>query len=780
MRIDSFVKESFPRVESLKEMNSISRDTSDDGYVVVFKKGMFAGIGSFSGKKKINKPLLVPKAELGERVNDVLCRMDDSGRPVLPVFDSERFVGVVTKQVLERSKESLGMERESGRSIAENQALTEQVAMLQAELNELKSWTERANQARGVSCSLMRTSLTPLSLNAQLGEALDLIFSVPWVSVQSRGSIFLADANGTLHMAVSRGLSDYLLTACKTVAPGFCLCGRAAESRKPVFASTIDHRHDITYEGIQPHGHYCYPILSQDRLLGVLNLYLAEDHVYDPEEEDFLLSTANILAGLIERKQVEDDLRMAKEEAESASLAKTSFLANVSHEIRTPLNAIVGFSRILLKHQSQISPRFLQYLENIRVSGVSLTEIINNVLDLAKIEAGKVEMDEEDVDIRLLLQSLYHIVKDRAAEKGVGVRYNIDPTLPKKVRIDRTRLNQVLMNLADNAVKFTAKGQEVSISLIRDNQEMVFQVQDEGVGIPEDRIEEVFNPFEQADGSTTRQHGGTGLGLAIVRSLVEILGGSVSVESQVGVGSTFSVRLPLHEIGSREDVVESVDWRSYVFRPGVKILLVEDNPMNQEMLLAVLDDVGLVAQIAENGQDGVEMAFALRPDLILMDLHMPVMDGLSAARKIRENPDFAELPIIGLSADAFVEREGQAQDAGISHFLTKPVDLDALMPLIMGYLGADSDGTGQETPKVTEQPLPADVVEQVVAGLDAIAALPLFESGKIVDLCESLSDLCADYGVNYGVGFDRIRDAVYSRDSKSIPAIIQEVLADFS
>ncbi len=551
--------------------------------------------------------------------------------------------------------------------------------------------------------------------------------------------------------------------------------------QKAGFASSIDHRHDITYEGIQPHGHYCYPILSQGRLLGVLNLYLAEDHVYDPEEEDFLLSTANILAGLIERKQVEDDLRKAKEEAESASLAKTSFLANVSHEIRTPLNAIVGFSRILLKHQSQISPRFLQYLENIRVSGVSLTEIINNVLDLAKIEAGKVEMDEEDVDIRLLLQSLYQISKDRAAEKGVRVKYDIDPAIPKRVRIDRTRLNQILMNLADNAIKFTPKGQEVDIRLDREGHEMVFKVQDEGIGIPEDRLQEVFNPFEQADGSTTRQYGGTGLGLAIVKSLVEILGGAISAESKTGVGSTFTVRLPLIDVDHVESVVESADWRNYSFRPGVKILLVEDNPMNQEMLLAVLEDTGLTAKIAENGQVALDMLATVSPDLILMDLHMPVMDGLTAARKIRENPDFAGLPIIGLSADAFVEREGQAQEAGISHFLTKPVDLDRLMPMLMRYLGRESSSEDAESgggaKGVHRSP---ELTEKVVAALKEIAELPLFESGRIVALCEAASELCSEAGCGCSAGFDRIRQAVYSRDSKSIPAMVQEELAKYT
>ncbi|MBF0357828.1 MAG: response regulator [Magnetococcales bacterium] len=776
MRIDCFVKESFPRIDSLDELESLSRDSYDDGYVVAFKDGKLAGICSLDESEEKRKPLLEPKAQLGEKVGDVLKRLKSADRPALPVFDKGSFVGVVSIAGLSKCRDYFNKSLAAHGMDMDKLELANEVIELKKELSDLKALTKRENQARVVSCALMQTSLESISLTEQLGKALDLIFSVPWLSVQSRGLVFLAQADGNLKMAVQRGVSEHLLVTCDTVQLGHCLCGRAALSKKPVFAGNIDDCHEVRYEGMQPHGHYCYPILLEGELLGVLTLYLPENHVYDQEEEEFLHSTSNILAGLIKRKKIEEALLQAKEEAESVSLAKTSFLANVSHEIRTPLNAIVGFSRLLLKHKSQISPRFLQYLENIQVSGISLAEIIDNVLDLAKIEAGKVETDEEDVDIRLLVQSLYHIMKDRAAEKGVIVGFDIDPSMPKKVRTDRTRLNQILMNLMDNAVKFTAKAGKVELNLTREDGEMVFKVIDEGIGIPAERLDAVFNHFEQADGSTTRQYGGTGLGLAIVKSLASILGGTVAVESKVGVGSTFYVNLPLHNVEMIEEVVEQVDWSSYTFRPDVKILLVEDNLMNQEMLMAVLEDVGLSAKIAENGQQGVDMALSWRPDLILMDLHMPVLDGLGAARLIRENPAIASLPIIGLSADAFVEREGQAADAGISHFLTKPVDLDRLMPLLLKYLGLNQEHGGLESNKLSRPEMPPELVMQVVAALKEIADLPTFESSKIVTICESFSEMCAPYDSRYGDGFDRIRSAVYSRDSKSIAGIVQELL----
>ncbi len=447
------------------------------------------------------------------------------------------------------SKRIEALETERTAITAERDDLRRRLERERSDREAAKLRNQRDRESRETISALLRTALEPLSLTDQLQMALDLILAVPWLSIESRGAIFLAERNGDLVLSVQRGISDFLISHCARVSPGYCLCGRAARDQQIVYAAHVDEKHDVRYEGILPHGHYCVPIIFRERLLGVLNLYLRDGHPKGPEEEAFLKTAADTLAGLIERKRIEVDLRRAKEEAESANIAKTVFLANVSHEIRTPLNAIVGFSRILLKHKSQISPRFLRYLENIRTSGINLTEIINNVLDLAKIEAGRVELQEEEIDIRILIQSLYQISKDRAAEKGVQVQYDIDPAVPRTIRSDRTRINQILMNLVDNAVKFTPKGNLVRIEVRRENGEMVLQIVDQGAGIPKDRLEKIFEPFEQADGSITRIHGGTGLGLAIVRELTDILGGAITVDTAVGQGSTFTVRLPLSDSG---------------------------------------------------------------------------------------------------------------------------------------------------------------------------------------------------------------------------------------
>ncbi len=658
----------------------------------------------------------------------------------------------------------------------ERDGLTRKLERERADRNRARMRNQRDRESRETISALLRTALEPLSLSDQLQMALNLILAVPWLSIESRGAIFLTEESGDLILAVQRGVSDYLVSHCARVAPGYCLCGRAAQTKQIVYAAHIEDDHDVQYDGMMPHGHYCVPIIFRDRLLGVLNLYLCDGHPKESEEEAFLVTVADTLAGLIERKRIEVDLRRAKEAAESASTAKTVFLANVSHEIRTPLNAIVGFSRILLKHKSQISPRFLRYLENIRVSGINLTEIINNVLDLAKIEAGRVELQEEEIDIRILIQSLYQISKDRAAEKGVQVQYDIDPLVPRSVRSDRTRINQILMNLVDNAIKFTSKGNLVRIDVYRAGGEVIMQIVDQGDGIPRNRLHAIFEPFEQADSSTTRTHGGTGLGLAIVQELTGILGGTISVESIIGKGSTFSVKLPLptSETDSRQE--GELDWNQYSFPVGIRPLLAEDNLLNQEMVLATLKEVGLSANVASNGAEVVEMAAKLKPPLILMDLHMPVMDGFTATRRIRANPETADIPIIGLSADAFVERESEAQGAGMSHFLTKPVNLNDLMPLLIRYLGCTHDGGDKPCPEEKLEPAPKAVQVYLKKGLEEIAALPLFESAHIVALCDDLEKQCSGYDSPYKQFIIRIREAVFTRHSKTIPGIIQEAV----
>lgn len=384
-------------------------------------------------------------------------------------------------------------------------------------------------------------------------------------------------------------------------------------------------------------------------------------------------------------RDVTERERAAK--AESASRAKTEFLANMSHEIRTPLNAILGYSQLLAKRAGEdtLPPYVQEYLGHINISGYNLSEIINNILELSKIEEGKVTISPESVELALLVQRTYNLFKLPATDKGIDFRYELDPRLPRVVHTDRTKITQILNNLLSNAIKFTPTGKRISLSVKRQDDTILFTVADEGIGIAEDKQATIFDAFEQADGSITRSYGGTGLGLAICRRLCQLLGGRIWLRSAPGEGASFFVELPLDD-RSEELTAATTHHGKPRFARDSRILVVEDNPMNQAVIRALLQDLGLEVTIAEDGEAGVEKAIAMQPECIFMDLHMPRLDGLQATRQLRGLPQFAEVPIVALSADAFSEQKNIAFAAGITDYLTKPIILDKLLDKLRRYL----------------------------------------------------------------------------------------------
>ncbi len=392
-----------------------------------------------------------------------------------------------------------------------------------------------------------------------------------------------------------------------------------------------------------------------------------------------------------ERKQVEQKLKMAKTQAEDANRSKSEFLANMSHEIRTPLNAIIGFSQIVLKYSTshQLPPKYHEYLKHIVLGGEHLLELINNILDLSKIEVGKMSLSMEDINLKQLIQGIYHIHLPEAQRKGLQFCYDFASDLPEFVCSDRTKLNQILMNLVANAIKFTERG-NVKLLAKRAGGHLWFQVQDDGIGIAVDRQKAIFVAFEQEDGSTTRRFGGSGLGLAIAQNIVTLLDGRIWVESELGQGATFYVELPLVE-GARVQPQHSEDLSEYQFSSDNIILVVEDNMMNQTMIKALFEELNLSIHLANNGKEGIEklLEFQARnrlPDLVLMDIHMPVMDGVEAVTLIRQHHNMKDMPIIVLSADAFTEQKKEVLKFGFSDYLTKPIDLTKALPLFKKYL----------------------------------------------------------------------------------------------
>ena len=449
-----------------------------------------------------------------------------------------------------------------------------------------------------------------------------------------------------------------------------------------------------------------------------------------------IVGASKIVRDITERKKTEIELLLAKEAAEAATRAKADFLANMSHEIRTPMNAIIGMTH--LARQADPTPKQQNYLTKIDNAAHSLLSIINDILDFSKIEAGKLELEQIQFSLDKVMSSLADIVCHKAEEKGLEIVFSVAQNLPHNLIGDPLRLGQILINLVNNAIKFTEHG-EIVVKVAQHDVagRLMFTVSDTGIGMTPEQVANLFQSFSQADTSITRKYGGTGLGLSISRQLCELMGGEIRVESEPGKGSTFTFTADfcIAEVFGKErprpdcEPCQAASLHDSAELAGRKVLLVEDNEINCELATELMTDLGLSVTIANNGREAVDRIAIENFDLVLMDIQMPVMDGLTATRLIRNDGRFRSLPIIAMTAHAMSGDRERSLEAGMNDHITKPIAPDKLTETLLRWMPVKPAPSPETPAQPTEAAVPVDGLPEQLPPFNIQAAL-VWTNGK--------------------------------------------------
>ena len=519
------------------------------------------------------------------------------------------------------------------------------------------------------------------SLEQRFESILEVLFELEGLALQRKGGLFRKHGEILEMFALHGQFSDEFRERERQIPLGACLCGRAALSGELLVSDDCfcDPRHEHSFEGMKPHGHYIIPLMQEKQVLGILFLYTDPYPEQNPARLATLRQVGEMLALALLQDEARKTLAEARDQARAQTQAKSAFLANMSHEIRTPMNGVLGMLDLL--QETPMSNEQQELVKTAASSADALLEIINDILDFSKLEAGKVEIEKTRFVLPDLLEEVCTLMAPRAHAKDLDLNLFLPPDLAPLRQGDPTRIRQVLTNLIGNAVKFTERG-EVTVTLEEClTGELLFEVRDTGIGITPEAQERLFRPFDQADVSTTRRFGGTGLGLSISKRLVELMGGTIGVDSAPGQGSRFWFRLPLKaQEDGRKEAQPSVDLK------GKRVLVVDDNATNRQILHAYLQHLGLQLREAVDAREALTILDGDRDfDVVLTDMHMPGMDGAGLAATMASDPHLASIPRVLLSSGVMLSEE-QRQRLGIVKSLLKPIRRNLLKNVLTEIL----------------------------------------------------------------------------------------------
>ena len=565
------------------------------------------------------------------------------------------------------------------------------------------------------------------------------------------GVFYINDGNGNLKILAEHSIDKKLLKSSFLNVSSGGIVAQAYKSDEWVYVDGLDEELaptiDLGFYQTKLKHIVAIPLKFHDKKIGVVLIGSVSstkfDEIYLKGYINTLVQSLNNAITFIETQKQSIELKNINMQLEETNRLKSEFLANVSHELRTPLNSIIGFSNILQKNKKEnLLEKQLDQLEKINRNGINLLDLINNILDLSKIESGKMELELREIDIVSMVYNTLELLMPQATNNAKKISFTNSLGVSSfKYTTDEQKVKQVIVNIISNGLKFIENGVgEINVTIFKENGILKIAIKDNGIGIPEDKFDKIFEAFRQSDGSTTREFGGTGLGLTISKNMLEMLGGYIDLESTVGKGSTFTICLPIHKNKAASDdnydFLDDFKEKFHTIRNITSVLIIDDTKDIRELLKDYLSDENYVVYTASNGHDGVEMAKRFKPSLITLDIMMPGMDGWEVLKRLKASDETSDIPVITISN---VVNKNKSRALGAVESISKPISKDDLTSFIARYFGSAKVNSAlivddeEDIRELIQEYLEEDI-KNIQNASDGKEALELIEGGFIPDI----------------------------------------------